>query len=361
MKIFLNIKTGIVLILSCVLFAVVIVNCSSPRHERPDDPDDEDIIKKGENILTCILPQCNGYECCYEEDSQCDNWCEDELDLSGRQYDACITLEKDIVEDLVALFEEKLKRPKEEDLEDLEKEDVELICAAVKELDHDILGDRIDDYNSARAKQFLEWAAEEESVVEVFTNAKKNESVKMFKRLLHKASGAGGDTTDQGVLEGLTKGVNSEEAGEHVLYLAFKQSNEGLVKFIHKKIVSHKDELCDKKNQPLPDTAALVDRNGDGDTDDADETYKSVGFEKEACMLAVYCKIAAAGDDAADFRSDMANFLGDGGDVGDFIEEPLADGGLGIEEDKAEDWSDTSCENLKTYWNDKSDGLTFGL
>lgn len=361
MKIFLNLKTAIVLILSCVLFAAVVVSCSSSRRGVVKDGKPGAPSGSGENILTCVFPTCSGDECCSKEDSQCDNWCDGDLDLSSSQYKACVALKKDTVKDLVDLFEEKLKRPKERDLEDLEKGDMELVCAAVKHLDHDILADRIDDYNPTRAKDFLEWTAKEKAVVEIFTNAEDDEGVKMFKRLLHKASGVGGDTTDQGVLDGLTEGVNSEESGEHVLYLAFDKNNEGLVEFIHEEIVSHGKELCDKDNRPEPDTTASIDRNNDGDTADSDDIYGSFGFEEEACILAVYCKIAAAGDDAADFRKDMANFLENGGDVAGFIKASLAEGGLGGEENDAEDWSNAACTNLQTYWNDKSDGLTFGL
>ena len=363
MKVFLNLKIGIMFTLSCFLIFAVAVNCSrsGTRDDGPKTKDDRD-DRDSKGVLTCELSRCSGSDdCCDEEDEDCDNWCESDLDLSGKHYDACIDLRKDTVEELTELFENKLKRPREDDLEDLGKEEQELICGAVKELDHDILGDRIDDYNHTRATQFLEWAAENEGVADIFKNAEDDEGVKMFKRLLFRASGGSGETTDQGVLDGLTKGVNSEESGEHVLYLSFDHNNENLIEFIHEEIISHKDELCDEKNHPVPDTAVEVDRNNDGDTIDADETYTSTGFEKEACVLAVYCKIAASGDDASDFRHDMAKFLGDGGDVKDFIEESVQEGGLGGEEEDGEDWTDAACENLKTYWNDKEDRLDLDL
>ncbi len=360
MKVFLNLKTGIVFTLSCLLLLAV-VNCRKPLKHLPGDdtpPGDDG----GKGILTCELPRCSGSDdCCDEADGECENWCENELDLSGKRYDACIALGKDTVKELVDLFEKKLRRPKEDGLEDLEKEEQELICGAVKELDHDILGDRIDNYNHTRAKRFLEWAGKEAGVTDIFKNAEKDEGVKMFKRLLYRASGGSGETTDQGVLDGLTEGVNNEEAGEHVLYLAFDHDNENLVGFVHKKIVSHKDELCDEKNQPEPDETVGVDKDGDGNIAGPDDIYTSSGFEEEACMLGVYCKIAASGNDASDFRHDMAKFLVDGGNVADFIEESLQGGGLGLTEDDAENWKNDACANLKTYWNDKEGGLDLDL
>jgi hypothetical protein len=356
MKIFLNLKTGVVLALSCFLFLAVVVSCTRKSNPSPED-EAETIEKETKGILTCELPRCGGSDdCCYEEDEQCDNWCDSDLNLGGRHYDACVALRKDTVKDLVELFDEKLKKPKEDDLDDLGKEEQELICGAVKELDYDILGDLIDNYNHTRAKQFLEWAGETPGVADIFKNAEDDEGEKMFKRLLYRASGGTGETTDQGILDGLTEGVNKEEAGEHVLYLAFKNKNENLIEFIHEEIVSHRDELCDDKHYPEPDAAALWP-----DDDGADQPYASTGFEKEACVLGVYCKIAAAGDDASDFRHDMAKFLGDGGDMADFIEESLSDGGLGLTEDDAEDWTDAACTNLKTYWNDKEGGLDLDL
>ena len=354
MKVFLNLKTGVVLTLSCLLFLAVVVSCSR-KSSTETGGQNEPIEEKKKGILTCELPRCGGSDdCCYEEDEKCDHWCESDLDLSGKHYDACVALRKDTVEELVKLFEEKLKKPKEEDLDDLDKEEQELICGAVKELDHDILGDRIDNYNHTRAKRFLAWAGENPGVADIFKNAEDDEGVKMFKRLLYRASGGAGEITDQGVLDGLAVGVNSDEAGEHVLYMAFDDNNENLVDFIHEEIVSHKDELCDDKNHPVPDDTQVVDSN-------TGDVYASTGFEKEACVLGVYCKIAAAGDDASDFRHDMAKFLGDGGDMADFIEESLKDGGLGGTEDDGEDWRDAACANLKTYWNDKTGGLDLDL
>lgn len=355
MKVFLNLKAGVVLTLCCLLFLAVVVNCSRKSSTGPEGQDIP-IKEEKKGILTCELPRCGGSDdCCYEEDEECDNWCgRGELDLSGKHYDACVALRKDTLEELVKLFEEKLKKPKEDDLDDLDKEEQELICGAVKELDHDILGDRIDNYNHTRAKYFLEWVGKNQGVADIFKNAENDEGVKMFKRLLYRASGGAGETTDQGVLDGLAVGVNSEEAGEHVLYMAFGHQNENLVKFIHKEIVSHKDELCDDKNHPVPDDTQVVDT-------DTGDVYASTGFEKEACVLGVYCKIAAAGDDASDFRKDMAKFLRRGGNVADFIKESLQGGGLGLTEDDAEDWKDAACANLKTYWNDKTDGLDLDL
>ena len=362
MKLLLNLKMGMVLVLSCILFSAIVISCKSSRETLPKDGVEGD-KKERKGLLTCVLPGCSGSECCHEDDNECNDWCDNELGLggSGRRYEACINLGKDTVGELVDIFEEKLKRPTEEDLDNLGKEEMELICGAVKELDHDVLGDRIEDYNQTRAKQFLEWAAENEAVADIFKNAEKDEGVKMFRDLLHNASGASGDTTDQGVLDGLTKGVNSEEAGEHVLYLAFKENNEYLVEFIHEKIISDKNELCDDKNHPEPDTTVAVDQNNDGDTADVDDVYASNNFGEEACVLGVYCKIASSGDDASDFRKDMAKFLGDGGHPGSFIKEPLTEGGLGGTEEDAEDWSDAACEALQTYWNDKEGGLVLGL
>ena len=262
MKILLQTKTWIILILSgfVVVTVAVISSCTpSPGIQTPTTSSGSTGKKSSTTdtrTLKCELPKCSGSKCCDEEDKDCDNICSDSdyLKLSGDAYDKCIGLSESTVDRLGELFKDILEHPKDAGkLEDLEKEDIDLICGVVKELDKDVLEDRIDDYSTSNAKRFLEWAANEKTVIEIFENTEDtDDGIKMVKTLLETAGNGDGD---EGVLKGLSVDVNHESGSdedEHVLYLALQKSNSRLVAFIHDEIISDDKGLCSSGNLPVP-------------------------------------------------------------------------------------------------------------
>jgi len=266
-------------------------------------------------------------------------------------------LAKETVERLEELFD-ILGKPSPDDLEELEKEDLNLIGAALKELDSDLLLDRIRKYNPSRAKNVMEWLADDSSVFEVFEAAGDDDLKKMIVALLDKADDS--KTGDEGVLAGLSVNVEREDDDDekNIIALALDQGNEDLALYIHNELIGNEDdEICEKGNHP-----------SFGNTNTVDCMYIQVAgsaneFALEACILAAYCKIAP--DDNKqdnDFRKDIAEFLSEQRDfrqIEQFIKDPKQSGGLDLDEDSAEGWTHDVCEQLDTCW--KNGNLDLGL
>ena len=345
MKVLLKIKTGIVLILS-IFLAVAIVSSCTPEPGRRDAPAGDkktDTDRKATSTLKCKLPSGNG-SC--KKDKDCVDWCEDDLNLSGDARDKCFDLDDKTVERLVELFDDVFEKPDDEKLDDLKQEDLELICSAVKELDHDVLADRLDYSSSSRAKYVLEWVAETKEAIEVFENAEKDEGLKMFKKLLSRAGGQSG-TGDDDVLAGLVENVASDsDEDKNVIRIALDANNDKLVNYIHDDIITDEDELCSSSNQP----SELGNCGGTS-------AYSS-DSEEDACILGVYCKMAPDDNDGDnEFRKDIADYLKHRNIV-NFIKEDVEDGGLGLTADDADDWTHAVCVKLDTCWTFKT-GFTY--
>ena len=368
-------KVGVIFSLFCIFTIASIIGC------RSDKTEDADTVKKEEEEkadsedtsrydrrkkLSCSFSACSSDDsaCCDADDNECHSWCAKDLDFRERSnvYEDCMTLKRNELSKLVYLFEEELKRPKPDDLAKLKREDINLICAAVKELDFDVLDDRIDRYKNTYAMAFLEWTAENEDVVEVFENALKDTGVRMFRKLLHAVSDVSDGITDRSVLAGLAKNVVTDaDEGDadderNVLALALEENNDRLVSFVHEEIISSSDELCSKGNRPVPDTTQDIDSEEPGV-----QAYPDENYANDACVLAVYCTIAPTGNrDNAHFRKDIAEEFGRSG-VSSFIESELKEGGLGGTDDDGEEWSDYACTQLKQYWNEGQNNLGFDL
>ena len=350
MKTLSHIKWVVVILFGCLAVTLISTNCSpNPGQEvsRPggSDSDGNDDRVRTRGTLKCELPSGNG-SC--EKDDDCVDWCEDDLDLSGDARDMCFDLDVDTVERLDELFNDVFDKPDGEKLDDLKDEDVELVCAAVKELDHELLEERLNYSSPSRPKYVLEWVAETKEAIEIFENAEKDEGLKMFKRLLSEAGGGSG-TVDGEVLEGLTEDVDSDDTNT-VLRIALDENNDRLVDYIHDNIIADEDELCSNTNLPKPQATCTAITNGGTDyassgSDGYDDAASDYG--EEACILGVYCKIASANNDSHnEFRKDMAEHL-NSRNIANFIEEPIQDGGLGLTEDDAEDWTHKVCAQLK--------------
>lgn len=383
MKPFLQIRAWLLLFLSGFLAVMIVLSCTQQEGKETTSSSSSsstgpssttgDTEEKEEDLLTCELPSsCSGNKCC-SKDEDCEELCTDskKLDLSGIAKDKCFDLEEETVERLVKIFTKILKKPNEDDLEnELKDEDIELICATVKDLDKNLLEDVIKEYSHRQAQRFLTWLAETEEALEIFTNAEDDDGIDMLKRLLAEAVGES-STSHANILKGLQKLINTDEDDNDdqkpLMSLANKNGNERLVRYFHEWFIEDEDEgICGKtSNQPVADSNQY---SGDH-ANIADKNNK-----EEACILAVYCTIddTLPKEDQSDFRENMANivnyrigFIKDDKDNGGLNPDP-ADVGkdvapFALDDDDVEEWSDNACANLKYYWNNGTTGLTLGL
>ncbi len=360
----------------------IVVNCEQDREvDGPSTSSSGGSSSSGGNggedsSLNCALPsECRGDNCCHT-DKKCIQWCGDNdyLDLSSEALKKCKNLDKDIVEDIVHLFNNVFQKPSKAKLSDLNEEDMDLACAAVKELDHDILADRIDDYTSSiSARRVLEWLAERPSALEIFEAAEGDEGVEMLKTVLQKASNK---TGNQGIINGLSQIVDNND-NRHTLAIAIDGENNNLITFIHENIILDKDDgICRKKTDILPranDCCWGNSLRSPPSYTPAETAIADRGYKKEACILAVYCKISNYTD--VDFMREIAELLNED-DVVDFIKETKANGGLTLSandvaqwtrvnrslllsKDDAEQWTPAACNRLKLFWNNPKVGTQY--
>ena len=356
MKTLSQIKWMLVILFSCLAIILVSTNCTPERGtevERPVGGDDGDDADRTRGALTCKLPSGNG-SC--EKKDKCVDWCEDELDLSGDARDKCFDLDDETVKDLVYFFDDVFESPDDETLDDLNDEDIELICAAVKELEYEVLDNRLDYSNKAKAQYVLEWVAKTKEAIEIFENAEDDKGLKMFKKLLSRAGGNSG-TGDKDVLEGLAINVASDnDDNKNVLQVALDENNDRLVEYIHHDIIADEDELCSSTNQPTPKSSCTAIETGSTSVDTYGGADADAGdYTEEACILGVYCKMAHRDiDDDNEFRKDIAEYLKHR-NIANFIEESIDEGGgLGRSEDDADDWTYNVCKQLNDCWEFKS-------
>ena len=361
MKIFLQLRTWIVLILSCFLAVAVISGCDDVEDNRtnrnPPGGNDEEPGKNGSS-LNFSFDECDGKECCGEDDA-CQDICDDgnQLDLGGDERKRCFALPIETVERLKKLFDEAIDDPSPEYLQNLEDKDLVLIGAAFKELGSDLLLKRVKDYSASEASHMMEWLAESSKVFIVFQQTG-DELKKIMKELLMAASGQEGDL---GVLAGLAKTVNDDDDDDqNILSLALKADNNDLVDYIHDILIDENNEICDDGNHPIHDAGTNAGECGGLETNvDPEKEYAH-----EACILAAYCKIAPTDNDDTDndFRERIAAFLNEKGQsrVHRFIKRNQGNAGLNLSEDDADEWTFATCEKLKACWNDGS-GLVLGL
>lgn len=362
-------KSWFILILSGMLVLMLVFACSSPPEQGSsstgrtssggDDGDDD-------KDLSCSLPECSGGDCCDKGSAKrkedCEDLCDD-LNLDSDGDEVCLTLEHDFLKNtLVFLFDNKevLAKPDDKNLVDnIKDEDIGYICGAVKELGSRVWSRLIESksYGRPESQAVLGWVAKEKQAVEIFKNAEEEEGIKMLKVLLRKAHG---DSGDEGVLKGL--GVRFEwNNDDNNDYTILKRSikNAALLTYIHEEVLENKEEgICGEdatSNLPEPDCGTdKYPRAG------CDENGEATRQKERACILGVYCKVAPDDIDRDnDLREDIASKLKDGS-IKSFIERDIADGGLGLEEQVADDWAHSVCVKLKQLWNN-NDGGGFDL
>ena len=401
MKNFLHLKTAGLLILSALLVMFVISSCSkrgtgtatataggSSTGGDGDANDTKKRSKKTSKKVTYL--ECeefdtgSGSDYCEEEDTDCKKWCagRDYLNLSSRDArDTCYEMKKDTVEKLAEWVKDRglIERPDYSDLDELNKEDIDLLCSAVKYLDYKILDRYFSDYKSKYGKVMLAWVAQNKEVLDIFENAVdskgRDKGVPLMKDLL-KAAGTNSGSDSDKIMSGLSVDLKRDENTDredqqHVLSLANDANNEEFIDYIHDNIISDNDDgLCEAENdRPNPDAGAASKPYNVAEGNLADDS------NYEACILGVYCRIAARSASAvttdeedAEFRKDMVEFVSDGGSVSDWINTVRAEGGLNgtprggggtpaaiaLDEEDGDEWTINACNNLKSFWNSSS-------
>ncbi len=370
MKTLLKNKIGWALVLAVLMSLFLVSNCTSdPGTGRTTTTTTTTTggttSSERESKLACELPSCSG-TCC-EDDKDCKDLCKKSLSAgkslginSSSARDKCYAMGKEDVEKLVEITK-KLHKPSEKDLAEIggSEESMNLLCAAVSKLEHEILEDRINDFTSSNhAKRMLGWIAETETTYDVFVNAEDDEGVDMFKKLLRKA---GDGSNDVEILNGLLKEVETDDTNgvdrkseTYFMRWALSKGNTDIVKWVHEEIIGE-EGLCKGDNLPVP-----VADNGVSDNSE---------YGTAACLLGVYCKMASDNNsEDNDFRENIAeNIGGDRNDVDNLIEatedkaatgsETKVYGGLGRSESEAEAWNLKACCKLDENWNDGSLGL----
>ena len=356
-------KNLFLLFLSLITALCFMFNCSSPSpgegtgaNTDPTDSDEGGGDGTTTSQIECALPKCSGSKCCNkvdkEEKEECENWCggREYLDLSGEGYKICLALERKFVkEKLVVLFgDDVLGDPDEEKLiKKMDKEDINVICSAVRELDIDLLENLIDDYVPYQAEVFLNWVGVNKLAIEIFKNTKDTgDGIDLFKKLLEKVGGSSG-TQWQKILNALkAKNQFEEDDEEHILERALNQNNKELVRFIHNNIVrDREDGICGEDNKryhPTPDSGSYLNN---------EEGFESAKKRsKYACILGVYCFV----DDTEEgnrFRKNLAQLLKESG-VGSLIRSPTTKGGMGLTNSAPQnEWSHPVCKELRITWN----------
>ena len=341
----------ILLLASSFMFNCVQGPVAGPHSPRTDEDPDDNINRKG--ALKCTLPNCSGSKCCDKEDKDCDKWCSDYdyLHLSGDGLDKCLSLEKKFVEkQLVALFNDILTNPSEDKLiKMVQQEELDAVCASVKELDVDLLEDLIEEYSSYDARLFLHYMGVQTPAIEIFEKTpEKEDGVEIFKALLEKAGNSSSDKAVEKILQALKTKIKFEDDDEEtVLERALNHNNSRLVQFVHKNIVTDNEEgICGEDNEsyhPVPGTTYPLP--GGSDAERPAEAKK-----RQACILAVYCYI----DDTREgnrFRRSLS-FLLKEKQVQTFIRLPHGKGGLEVPSTQAQkEWNHTACEDLKKDWD----------
>ena len=334
----------------------------------------------------CEGSQCDnntsycGYSTVENEDGDtCNEVCKD-LFTGKDARNTCLEYKPDVifdVKELVDLLEQR--GPTAEELE--EEVDKQSLCVLLK-IDPDPWVKEIKDYSPSRAETVFRWVVDE-NVSSYFVE---DEHQKDFmKQLFSSLGGRDRRVTSDNIFDGFKEKVDvDEDEDERLPALFYLSENDGsrnseAFQFVHELILV--DEVC-KKNRPEANVARVGNTQynthcGDDPCYGQDGEASSVGisarvstekaedyFDLQACILGVYCHIADTlgsddGFDSDDLRENAAGILNDG-DVTEFIKAPIAEGGLELDDDDADDWTDAACEELKKYWNDNDD-LNLGL
>ncbi len=293
---------------------------------------------KSKNFCPDDVPDEDNEDAQCRSDSDCKSGCRDFFN-SG-EYE-CFELPEDtgkkMVDVLDALEENKFSSLKDD-------EDMESLCLAVK-IDEESWYDIIKSYSSRKAKEALNWIADNKNVTDMIMDMDDSISEGIFKGLLSQAGGSfngdPGDVTDDDLLKGL------EDSSDRFLEEAVKEGNYVLVNFIHEFLVQ--EEICYASEDNFE---GAVSGCGSSTCYTSEDKKEADDRKKEACYLAVYCQVLSGGNKSR-ARRDLAEMLNND-DIDDFINDDRVSGGLQVESrDNPSEWSDAVCNKLKDLWNYK--------
>ncbi len=302
--------------------------------------------------LDCVLPKaCSGSSCCNADkdcEDQCDDW------FSGKAEKECLKLSQDSVDEIDNILE-ILKDAKEDELDDISNDNVDLLCTILDDLDHNAWFGEVKKYTTAKADRVLAWMIDDDEVTAILDSIDSDDAVDIMKHLISRAGSSSSTISSSSILTGLNTGIGDDS--ERVLVYADGANNEGFIEWVHENIVE--DQICANAVLPTCNTAAT----GSGITacNSAGESSLSNEIKRAACKLGVYCKVIPRGEQ--DTRASIADILNDS-DVKDFIETAQSTSGTGLglsaDDDDAEEWTNIACDRLKLLWSDGS-GLDLDL
>ncbi len=309
---------------------------------------------------------CGYYTGENEDNDTCSEVCKDLF--TGDARDTCLEYKPEIIFDVKELVD-LLERPTEDKLED--EVDKQTLCMLLK-INPDPWVEEIEDYSSGRAEVVFRWVVDE-NISSYFTE---NDHQQDFMKQLFSSLGGEDKVTPDHILDGFMSDVEvDEDDDEQLPALFYLSENDGsknseAFQFVHELILV--DKVCKNSNRPIANaantscTTSSCKYGKDGEAESKITVKKAEdAFNLQACILGVYCHVAGVDarehEDGDDLRENVAHILNDG-EVTDFIEAPVEEGGLGLDDDDddADDWTDAACEELKNYWNDNSD-LDLGL
>ncbi len=293
--------------------------------------------------LDCALPkECSGSDCCEDDDDcedQCDDW------FSGKAEKECLKLSQEDVDEIDTILE-ILKDAKEDELDDIRDDSVDLLCAILDDLDHKAWLTEVSRYTTAKAKRVLAWMIDDNNVTALLDSIDSEDAVEIMKRLISRAKSGTAGTAPQDILNGLDVGIGDDN--DRVLVFADDANNEEFIEWIHENIVE--EEICTSNVLP-----ACVDSGTPTGVTTACSGSVSTGTKITACKLGVYCKVIPTSTEE-DTRASVAEIIGDS-DIEDLIETDQKTDGTGLnsadhlDEDDAEEWTNKACTRLEQYWN----------
>ena len=356
-------KAFIIFVTSILLVSSIIFSCgddSSPSQDGRGFDSGADGGRGVDNGVEVVCRSsgagCSGSDCC-GQDEDCADTCGD-LFSGGVISDCKDNYTTETVNKIENIVDNIFHRPTVDKLyDDEDLKEPEPLCALL-DLSPEAWINKVEDYTSSTyARTTLEWIVSrniwhyfisdgDESLLKIRDSNKKEDLLKLLEQLIGTLGGAraGVKVSDTHLVNGLTVQQVADE--KTVFYLAEhedRDQNTGF-HFVHEKIVV--ERICDEPNRPDPNTTHGTNKYTGA------SIAAARNFDEEACILAVYCKAGPHTNNQYESdRERVAKLVGT--QVKEFIETPIADGGLGVEEDASE-WPNSACSKLRSYWENSS-------
>ena len=305
--------------------------------------------------LNCKFPaKCSGSQCC-ERGAKCEDICNDWF--SGKAENECEQLNIDTIEDIDNLLE-ILKDAKEDELNGISREQVDLLCQVLGGLDHKAWLKEIKNYSASKAERVLAWMIGNEGATALLGTIDTDDAVEILEYLLVRGSSTQSSINPDALLDGLDKAIGDDD--DKVLVFAEDSNNKVFINFIHEEIITK--DIC--KSAVLP---ACVNHSG---STKCATTSVDKSVRQAACELGVYCKVIP--DNEENVRKSIADLVGKSTDIKNFIRDLVTENeGINVEtaasaynrlnENDAEEWTNRACQNLKFFFQNHADlDLGFG-